>query len=257
MGFLLKQTLSTMIDTKNKLGSISKAKIQDLRSRPYDPPVYFRSKNHQLIYVVNPKCGCSSIKNAIMVDNGIKLNTEHYDNIHAVGRDYNFEVSNPTPYLNHHFFSFVRNPFDRIRSLYINKFLDYTKISQSKFEYKIYLGGILKQDDDFASFIKKISIIPRRLADRHFKSQTQLLYHESPKLDFIGKLETFESDMSVLENKFNFNYIHQIHNKSSQNDHNLLYNKESYEIVRELFRDDIQTFGYEKEADKLYFKLKS
>ena len=102
-------------------------------------------------------------------------------------------------------FTFVRNPLDRIVSLYRNKFLDHQKISQDGFVYENYLGGIIGCDDDFLTFCRKISKIPDKFADGHFKSQSALVYSNNHKVDFIGKFESFNSDFELLINKIGLN----------------------------------------------------
>jgi len=263
MGLLSKQAKNILVETKDKLGAVAKAKVVTLLGKSYHPTRYFVSKKHNIVYVVNNKCASSSIKKLLLIENNIDLSAiGHYGQIHQKGRDFGFEVHDPNTHLDKYFFSFVRNPFDRILSLYINKFLDSEKIVSGVFQYKTYLGGIFKQDDSFEQFLSKVSSIPQNMTDLHFRSQYHLLYHESPKMDFVGKQEDYQNDMAKLAKQFNFNSFKQAEkakaaNKTKYEKFSLEYSLSTFEMVRELYKDDIESFGYIKEADALYRRIKA
>jgi len=74
--------------------------------------------------------------------------------------------------LSYFLFTFVRDPYDRILSCYINKFLQY----KERFIYEDYLMGYLKENDSFEDFVRKVAVIPDTLSDEHFRSQYSILY---------------------------------------------------------------------------------
>jgi len=262
MGLLTKQAMKVIIETKDKLGAVAKARVVTMFGKSYHPARYFLSENHNLVYVVNNKCASSSIKKLLLTENNVDLsNIGHYGQIHQKGRELGFDVSNTHTHLDKYYFSFVRNPFDRIRSLYINKFLDSEKIISGVFQYKTYLGGVFRQDDSFEQFLTKVSSIPQNMTDLHFRSQHHLLYNESPKINFIGKLENYQSDMARLAKDFNLNTFKPIEktnaaNKTIYEKFSIEYNLTTYEMVRELYKNDVKSFDYIKEADVLYRKIK-
>jgi len=81
--------------------------------------------------------------------NNIYLKDSHYSSIHEVALREGFNSNKLVINGNKFIFSFVRNPFRRIVSLYRNKFLDLHNIHQTEGEYKTYLGGLFKQSDSF------------------------------------------------------------------------------------------------------------
>jgi len=255
MSFLVNQTVQVLRDSKNRLGSLAKASYLSARGYQYDPIEYFISTKHKLVYVVNCKCACSSIKKVLLANNDIILQNEKYTDIHTEGFKKGFSTTNTVFDDNSFYFSFVRNPFDRMISLYRNKFLDLEKMEMTGFLYDIYLGGLFKQDDNFETFLRKIKEVPVKMADKHFKSQHQLLYIESPKIDFVGKLESFDTDFSNVCDKFNLTRPHVSANKTTNATKEVQYNKKTFDLVAEHFAKDIEFFGYKEAADALYKKL--
>jgi len=62
MGFTSKQVSIVMQEPKDRIGSLAKAKYCSIKGLEYQPAEYFYSKQHELVYIVNSKCACSSIK---------------------------------------------------------------------------------------------------------------------------------------------------------------------------------------------------
>jgi hypothetical protein len=217
----------------------------------YDPAEYFVSDQKKLVYIVNSKAGCTSIKKSILEAHGYNTDVDHYSSIHQKGYESNLSTKNiDRCHLDYFFFTFVRNPFQRIASLYFNKFCDQRRISAHGFEYRRYLGGYLGRDDSFPTFARKISEIPDELSDRHFKSQNALIYKESPRIDMVSKLEDIVDVYPQLENKFGLKKP-EIVNKSPAYSLIDFYDEESFNLVAGRYEADIETFGYQKDYDSL------
>ncbi len=222
-----------------------------------DPVEYFLLKDKKVVYVVNSKVACSSIKKNLMMASGVEIDSSLYANIHSESARLGLSTKtldiNPDEYT---FFSVVRNPFERIVSLYINKFQDYNKISKIKFEYSDYFGGAIKQDDSFDEFVGKISKIPDVLCERHFKPQAYLLCEQSKKkVDKFFKLEDIDKFNEYLESLNVARLGHE--NKSKPYDYRDYYNLKTFELVKEKYYKDIVEFNYVEEMEKLEQYLKS
>ena len=156
----------------------------------------------QAIYIVNPKCGCSTIKQSMLSLNHPEIALDGHRAIHDFCKNMGYMKSNlPADVDSFFVFTFVRNPMERIVSLYRNKFLDHEKVSRYGFVYTNYLGGLIHRDDSFVTFCRKISKIPDNFSERHFKSQSSLIYGTNIQFDFVGKMENFESDFLKVSEK--------------------------------------------------------
>jgi len=218
-----------------------------------ESPHYFVVKSKKLIYVVNSKVACSSIKRALMEsDLSEELVFENYSDIHTaswkLGYIKNKIGKNEAGY---YIFTFVRNPFKRIVSLYVNKFEDREKIVETGFfQYQRYMGGIINQNISFGSFVKIISNIPDKFSERHFISQSFFIERINKPL-FIGKLENLNKDFGYVCNKVGIEKKLSKSNKSFNYDYRDYYNIEILDMVYHRYKNDVIGFGYENEYEEL------
>jgi len=138
-------------------------------------------------------------------------------------------------------FSFVRNPYDRMASIF------YWERSECNSTY-----GPCKchSKEAFTKFCHQ------SLTDEGFcngwKTQTEFLQNSRGKisLDFIGKLENFESDWSQLQRQFGFppyDPKYRESNRSKQrkiSSFDELYEEETKSLVFKHFKDDFVNFDY-------------
>jgi hypothetical protein len=123
-------------------------------------------------------------------------------------------------------FTFVRNPYDRVYSLY--KFL--TRIKRINCTFEIF---ILKMDRE--------------------PSQYRLLnYKGNIPLSFIGKFENIENDFNFIANKININESYKDLPKLLKATPNKITYKDVYtdklkSIIDEKHHDDFINFNYKKE----------
>ncbi len=95
----------------------------------------------------------------------------------------------------HYFvFSFVRNPFDRLRSVYINKIL----CPRSKGRFRQCAGFDPEYTPSFGEFITAITDQDLKCADPHWQPQHINLACDEIRYDMIGKLENFARDWKTL-----------------------------------------------------------
>ena len=74
----------------------------------------------------------------------------------------------------------------------------------------------------------------------HFIPQNKFM----TSVDFIGRYENFEKDLSYLGTKYGIEKTIPHVNKSKNKPWQEYYNDESVKIVSELYADDIKMFGY-------------
>lgn len=195
----------------------------------------------RLVYLINPKCGCSSIKRAL---NNVD-ESKHYTNAHIlpdVVRSYRKKLkANEKNYFK---FTVTRNPFKRIVSFYTNKF-ERAKNTDYQFELGKYLDGVFNEEMTFSQVVDVIHGIPPYLANGHFKPQSYLIDSTGYAMDFIGRLETINSDWQTLQAQFDLQDLPTA-NKSPSYNYMDYYDLSTLERVREYYQEDIQRFGYEE-----------
>jgi len=211
----------------------------------YDPNEYYLFHDKRLIYISLAKNASSSIKMAI---------ADHYGydyiprRIHGLKHWNKLRGTIPGKYNAYFKFAFVRNPFERLVSCYVDKFT----VDKNYFINHPY--GF-KEPPTFAEYIEFVCCLPDRYADRHFKSQYAILFN-SGKPDFIGKVESINDDWKVLSKKYGFSESLYKANVTSVNlnkkiDYKSYYTLELLDKVYLRFRKDVDELGYADEYHEL------
>lgn len=204
------------------------------------PLKYSVISDKQLVYLINPKCACSSIKRAI---NELD-ETIHYPNAHVlpkVVQSYQNQLSSDEK--NYFTFTFIRNPFERIASFYVNKFERDVQNQGRLFELRDYLGGVFNPYGTFAEMMQVLYGIPPHLCNGHFKPQSYLIDSADCSLDFIGRLENADTDWQTIAERFDLPPL-PMANKSPSYDYRDYYDLPTLELVNAYYQEDIQRFGY-------------
>lgn len=143
-------------------------------------------------------------------------------------------------------FTFVRDPYDRLVSLFKSK---YKLRADGKYEKeKFALSYGLDVVDDFEDMVKKICEIPDSLSDTHFMSQAAILYGQAKgfNYDFIGRLESFDSDFSFIEEKLgDSRAVNKCNAISIKN--NLTSSDFLKRVIRSRYKNDYFIFSYDNE----------
>ena len=131
-------------------------------------------------------------------------------------------------------FTFVRNPFDKILSTYLNwsihhtrSFDDYIDMVKNVVENKLY---------------NKISAINTNDLS-HFKPQVELL--ENLKSDFVGRFENYENDIKILSKMHpKLSCLSEINIKKREVDYKQHYSERNRNIIEELYKNDLLELRY-------------
>jgi len=149
-------------------------------------------------------------------------------------------------------FTIVRNPFSRLVSVYRDFFENKTN-----FIYRDYLFGILRQNISFSEFVDRIVNIPDRLKDQHIRPQhTFLKYYEKHMINIkVLKLEDPE-ELNQFLSQHGMQLPHL--NKSREHyDYLSYYDADTLDKTRELYKVDIERFGYQSILLELQNHLKT
>lgn len=189
-----------------------------------------------------------------IIDNKTSLVLEHTDVQQLVDRD---ALSNQF-YGNAFKFTFVRNPWDRIVSLYRSYLNDSTLLSNlagrrrakgtsHRFESRYTLDSSAEGFRDFIDYLSTINIVKIGLYNRkewsHFNSQLAWIPND---IDFVGKFENLENDFNFVCDQIGHPLIELPHkNKTEGVPYRELYDKDSRNIIHKMYKDEIERFGYE------------
>lgn len=199
-----------------------------------------------LRYIRIPKSANTSISYAILTKKFPSLKEKNPDerqinfladvNLHRIG-----EAGNET------FFTVVRNPFARLVSVY----RDFFETNREGFIYADYLFGILPQTISFAEFVNRISQIPDRLKDQHFRPQ-HLFFKPYENKGIAVKYFQLETP-SALESFLKNHDMELTHRNKSHGayDYTQYYTPYLLQQVYEIYKADIKKFGYQNVYDEL------
>lgn len=153
-------------------------------------------------------------------------------------------------YDNYFKFCFVRNPWDRLVSWY--EMLIKLDIDNNFSTY------IKKNSKNFSEFLKLTNVINetkiglRKIKNKNYPKSiaiNQIEYVSDKdgniKVDFIGKFESLQTDYDYIRTKLNLHPSQLPHiNKGSRGDYRLYYSDNDAEIVYQMYKKDIDYFGY-------------
>lgn len=212
--------------------------------RPTEKMEYTVSHQAQLVYVLNAKAACSSIKRVLASKEQLLAANESVD-VHSDQRLLSMMHRQvPESAAGYFGFTFVRNPYQRLVSAYLNKF-KHADVTQTNFLYRNYLGGYFSLQDDFATYVRKVVLIPDVFAERHFVRQSYWLYEKnSHKLSFVGRMEVMNEQFAELAERFGLEHLPH-HNKTESYDWRSFYTDELKALVAKHYHEDFSRFGYD------------
>jgi hypothetical protein len=162
-------------------------------------------------------------------------------------------------------FTFVRNPYERLLSAWIDKFKDRHLVASPLFqrptpEMDLYLELIKNIDIDlpsgrfktlgFNDFLIYARETRKLGLDNHLRSQVDIIKDSDISLNLIGKTENFAADFKKIadyanaEESVKSKLIVKIH-KSKSYDKNQLLTSDCKALIAEIYREDFLAFNYE------------
>lgn len=146
-------------------------------------------------------------------------------------------------------FAFVRNPYSRILSCYLDRVL--TQTSRPSREFRRALG---KDEFGFKDFVDVICKQKPNAQNSHWRIQADDILFDLVDYDFVGKIENLENDLAAVNSKIfggdldknilkgNFSP-----KKTSATDKIAeYYTQEMLDMVYSAYRKDFEYFGYER-----------
>lgn len=198
------------------------------------PPEYDRTRctpneSAGYCYIDVPKAACTSIKTAIAKHRGISFQD--------VRRDYRYGPFAETTKLFR--FSFVRNPFERLVSLW-------TDMLQPPFpERELRVNRQLRTMAGwrFEDVVQTVSITPDNIANRHFRTQDALFWWRDQRIvDEVYRLEDIDEVWPRLQERFGLPAIEHLR-QSEHRPWQEYYDEPLFWTVKERYKHDLQ-YGY-------------
>ena len=215
------------------------------------------SLKNKYIFIETPKVACSTIKLTLQrfelesVDfkrvNFEDIHDRSYSPLLSLQQTPDFEsILHSSEYFR---FCFVRNPYARTLSAYLDKI----KFNPGPQKIKILreLGYDEKYIDKDITFDNFLSVIENQKPlemDNHWRHQYFTTYQDSIKYDFYGRFESFADDFSFVLGKIGGSAYYQRESRHETKSHSLMskyYNDELMERVYNLFIKDFEAFNYE------------
>lgn len=188
--------------------------------------------NHEqkVVYFAVPKTGYNTVVTMLLKNNI------------PTSLDYNY--INLDKYESYFKFAFVRNPWDRVVSAYVNLVVT-----------KRYPPFNSLHNKGFESFVDHIAAQDlHEWIDIHIKLQTSFI---PDGMHFIGRFENFSEDLKIVLDRMGLPDQEIVHtNKSEHSHYSHYYNDRTREIIAEKYKEDIEAFGYYFEADPQINDLK-
>jgi hypothetical protein len=209
------------------------------------------SNQHGYLYVETPKVACTAIKHSLQqADMGGDLSFRRYGDEH-------FPILSPllAP-LDHPGlfeaalkrdgwlrFTFVRDPFSRILSCYLDKIVNSVEERRRLLPD---LGLDPEQIPAFGDFLAAIDRQPVEERDAHWASQSWLTQPKTVRYHFIGRLERFETDFRALSDQLGIKAgIGAVrHSTDAADKLAAYYGAAEARLARTIYAEDFDRFGY-------------
>jgi len=231
--------------------------LSNMKDNQIDYSIHI-SPRYRYMYLENPKVGCTSIKE-VLQDKEI-LGTELTRPADVHNRKAS-PLSSPRDFSNTEFeallrdpaflkFSFVRNPFVRTLSCYIDK------IENNQIHKRDILQTLGKPEvnlETFVSYAEFLSAVARQdvsQMDIHWRPQTQQIFYHLIDYNFIGRMEDFNHDWQTAERLL---FPETIAAKGTAHKNksgaaallDKYYSGEEIELVRKIYAEDFSVFNYD------------
>ena len=212
------------------------------------------SRRHHAVFVEVPKAGCTVVKRVLQVAEDPAAAT-----VESVHDRASSPLAGPLrdgidadelfgPASDWFRFTFVRNPYSRALSCYLEKVAGLQRLSEMRLPK---LG--LEADDDvsFRRFLELLASDKEvRDADIHWTPQTTLLSLDRVSYDYIGRFESFAPDLTRVMHRLEIDVPTDLLGRRTTHETGAssrileFYDDDCVDLVRAVYREDFDRLGY-------------
>jgi hypothetical protein len=236
---------------------------------------YVLNQQHRFIYMPIAKVACTSLKLwmlSVAGDQPAKPFNEHREvRRHSLATVGNVAASKLLRDRDYFTFGFVRNPWSRVVSAYLNKFHSVNctsapvlkRIRGSRWPW----SEQLQTDVSFSEFIEFLVRRDPHKFDEHWRPQH--LFLKNHRLNFLGRFETLHQDFALVQQRLGIatqlphrnhtQYSHdtddteiladlspeQLRRRGGYPGYQRFYTPRLRDLVAQIYAEDIERFGYE------------
>ncbi len=184
------------------------------------------SHEHKFMWYRVAKVGTRTILNHLK-ESDVGLDVEHASWLH-------YPVNSFGSYFK---FAFIRNPWDRLSSCWRDKVI---KNNMFRFDYSEHER--MKIFENFVDFVSGLNIDK---CNRHLRSQSALI--DLNMVDCLGRMETFDDNAKYIFRRLGLpeKEIVRKNVTSNKKAYQEYYSDHLAEKVAQIYRKDIQIFGYQ------------
>lgn len=233
--------------------SASKRRLPINCHRPFIIQSLCWGRSANFLYLANAKAGSSNIKRALIIS-ALKRGADLKDKAtHGGGWwDDPTELSSDKPYT----FTIVRNPYTRILSAYLDKICRRCTLRE-----QFYWQHSIPRNENirFEEFLKLL-YQPGVILDQHYRPQVENIFLGGIHIDAVFPLENYASFVSEIRDSIkDFRDDHaaegastyQKHATNSSDKISAYYTSDAAAMVREIYHDDFEAFGYSTNISEL------
>ena len=215
------------------------------------------SEKFNYMYVETPKVACTALKVLLhrLELNDVDRTIVRPGFIHQPG---NSPLKSPSEIEDfdgrmHEFFSFcfVRNPYTRLLSAYLEKIVRNKKPKEKILKAMSIDPGNIETEVSFEDFVRVVVEQNVEQMDKHWRSQVDQTYQSSIDYDFVGKLESLTEDLATVMNVLQIEeykiFLHErggVHETNATDIVAEYYTREIKTLVYKKFEADFDTFDY-------------
>lgn len=213
------------------------------------------SPRHRCVFVEVPKAGCSVVKRVLqyceVAGEGFDPSASVHDRSISPlaaplkgGFALDEVFGTPSPYYR---FSFVRNPYTRALSCYLEKIAGEQWLREKRLPD---LGFDPQGEVSFVEFLRAVAEQPPADMDIHWAPQHFLLSLAQVRYDFLGRFENFHDDLRRMIHAVGLTVPEPLlqqgtaHATGAGGRLEEYYDAEALELVQQIYREDFTGLGY-------------
>lgn len=151
-------------------------------------------------------------------------------------------------------FGITRDPLSRLISCYRHQIL---KKKNPRILHNFF--GLFREGMGFESFVRTVCLIPDRIADNHFQSQSYSFFPRRVRIAHtLAKLENIDTEFPVIAERAGIggHFIQKNKTGTDALDLRDWYTKELARKVYKRYQKDFELLGYKEEFEKLFPTLR-